>query len=143
MGIVDLMASHVWSEADIVRRTEAMAHAELTPEEEAILSRKVLSAMLGKWVMSEDDLATQARFVAACTAAHQAGIDARTDMWLLQSALDVEAAQQRLLRQVIADSEQDVAERVAAQAVLNAAAAPTQALVLLRNPQEENHGKTI
>jgi hypothetical protein len=143
MSFVDLMASHVWSEADIVRRTEALAHAELTTEEEAILSRKVVSAMLGKWEMSASDLTTQAKFVAACVAAHQAGVDARADMHLLQSVLDVEAAQHRLLLPEVADSDQDVAERNAAQAVINAVAAPALALVQLRNPPKENHGKTI
>jgi hypothetical protein len=90
MSFVNLMASDIWSEADIVRRTEALAHAELTIEEEAILSRKVLSAMLGKWEMSAEDLATQARFVHACTAAHTEGVAARADMALLQSAMDYE-----------------------------------------------------
>ena len=91
MSFVDLMESHVWSEADIVNRTEAMAHAVLSIEEETILSRKVLSVLLGAWTMTEDDLATQAKFAAACAEAHQAGVEARADMVLLQAVLDYEA----------------------------------------------------
>lgn len=121
MSFINLMANDVWTEADIVRRTEALAHAELTVEEEAILSRKVVSAMLGAWTMTEEDLATQARFAIACAAAHQAGVEARADMALLQAALDVEAA----------------------QALISAASAPVLALIELRNPPKEDDGKTV
>ena len=136
MSFINLMENHIWSEEDIVNRTEAMAHAVLSVEEETILSRKVISALLGAWTMTEDDLATQARFAAACAVAHQAGVEARADMALLQAAMDVEQAQLRL--QLAAEPAElaaiDAAERSAALAVLDKTTKEVMDLVSLRNP---------
>ena len=116
MSFINLMANDVWSETDITNRTEAMAHAVLSVSEEAILSRKIIAAMMGQWVMSPAELATQVAFSVALAEAHQAGIDARADMALLLSAMAYEGDN------------------------TIQASAETLALVALRNPVEADNG---
>lgn len=156
MSFIDMMANDVWSEADIVNRTEAMIRSGYPPNVEAIINRKATGAALGQYVLSADEQAEIAAYSATSEAARQAGNAARADMALLRKVLDHEAAQRRLALPAVTEPAtatgtdengeaievanpaiaQDEAERAAAQAVIDAADQATLDLVTLRNPPE-------
>ena len=137
MSFIDLMASTIWSEADIVRRTEEIVHGQFPVEAEVILHRKVTAAVIGQYTLTPAEQMDVGRYAQVCEAARQEGDAARADMALLTAAMAVEAAQRRLSLPEIEDGEQDAAERVAAQAVVDAAGPDVLALVALRNPVVE------
>ena len=130
MSFVDLMGSVVWSEADIVRRTEEMVRSSFSAEEEAILNRKTLGAVLGMYQMTPGEQAEMAAFAAVTEQARQAGIEARADMALLSAVMALEDAVRVLQREDATDE-----ERAAAQAVVGAATPEVNALYQARNPQ--------
>lgn len=153
-SFVNLLGNDVWSEADIVRRTEAELHGVVSKDAELILSRKMIGFSLGRVIPTAQEQAELLVYEMASYQAQQSGIAARADMALLQSALDYEQAQARLLLPAVTmpamitiinelDAHVEIinpaiaadeAERAAAQAVLDAATSETLALVLLRNP---------
>ncbi|HJV54318.1 MAG TPA: hypothetical protein VJ652_22835 [Noviherbaspirillum sp.] len=146
-SFVDLMGNDVWSEADIVNRTEALVRSEFSRDAEMILQRKATGALLGQYVMTEEEQAELARFATVTALARKAGVDARADMALLRAALDVEAAQRRRALPVFDGPEAledgspnpavqvDADERTGAQAVIDAAAPETLDLVAARAAQ--------
>lgn len=149
MSFVDLMASDVWSEADITRRTEALVRAEFSAERETILNRKVSGALAGQYQLTEAEQAEVALFQRVTLAAKQAGEQARADMALLLEVFDVEAAARRLARPVVEPEmdeagnvtnqeaiNQDAAERAAAQAAIDGASPDARALYVVRNPPQ-------
>lgn len=140
-SFVNLMASDVWSEADITNRTEAMIASEFSPTAVAILNRKATGAALGQYQLSPEDEAEIARYAEVSERAREVGKQAMEDMALLQAVLDVEAAMRRLAQppleteaadQVSIDA--DLADRHAAQAVIDSASPAAMALIQLRNP---------
>ena len=148
------MASHVWSEADIVNRTEAMVRSVFNAQAEDILSRKATGALLGQYALTPDEQAELARFAACTNAARAAGIAARADMALLAQVLPIEAAARRLVLPVVepiiegdpptivnqAAVDADAAEREAAMAIVDAASEEALELFSLRaaaQPSEE------
>lgn len=153
MSFVDLMGNDKWSEADIVRRTEAMVRAEVSADAETILNRKLQGASIGQYVLTPEDQAEINRFNSVVFGAQTAGAEARADMAKLQAVFDYEAAQARLALPVydgpatITDGEGntvpnpaialDAEERTAAQAVIDAASVDTLALAALRAPAPE------
>lgn len=98
MSFVDLMADDHWSEADIVRRTEAMIRSEFSAEAETILNRKVSGMVLGIYVPTEAEQAEMGRYQATVEAARVAGNEARADMAILLRVFPLEEAQRRLDR---------------------------------------------
>lgn len=98
MSFVDLMADDRWSEADIVRRTEAMIRSEFSAEAETILNRKVSGMVLGIYTPTEAEQAEMARYQATVEAARVAGNEARADMATLLRVFPLEDAQRRLDR---------------------------------------------
>ena len=102
MSFINLMANDVWSEADIIRRTEAMIRSEFSLDMETILNRKVLGISIGSYTPTEADLAEIARYDQVAKAAQAAGVDARADMALLLQVFPLEAAQRCLDRPTIA-----------------------------------------
>lgn len=160
MSFVNLLGNDVWSEADIVRRTEAELHGQVSREDELILSRKMIGFSLNRLIPTAEEGAQLMVYEIAAYAAQQSGNEARADMALLQSAMGVEAAQRRLALPAVTEPAMvtiidetdayveiinpaiaiDAAERAAAQAVLDAAGANALSLVLLRNPAVEAHG---
>lgn len=149
-SFVNLMANDVWSEADIVNRTEALIHAEVSRQAEQILNRKVTAAAIGQYVLTPDEQAEVVRYAALCNAAREAGLSARNDMLLLASAMAVETASARMARTAefptvpVEDGTEaenpayaaDAAERDAASLVVSSASADVLALVALRKPVE-------
>lgn len=154
MSFINLLANDVWSDADILNRTEAMVRSEFSLASEGIINRKLSGAGLGMYVPTLEDQAEIGRFAVATQAAAMEGAAAKADMLLLQSAMDYERAEARLAEPVPdfpltvtltatngTTSEvpnpaiaADVAERTAAQTILDTATPATLALVLLRNP---------
>lgn len=145
MSFVNLMASDLWTEADIVRRTEAMIASEFSPEAEAILNRKSTGQALGMYVLSPEEQAELARYSEVAEAARLEGVAARADMALLVRTLPVEEAFLRLERPEVepvldddgaitnqAEIDADQAERAEAQTVIDAADAEVLALIVLR-----------
>lgn len=142
-SFINLMADDVWSDADILRRTEAMIRSEFSAETETILNRKATGAALGQYELTPDDLAEIGRYDQVALAAQAAGVAARADMALLLRVFPLEDAQRRLDRLSLAGAwdrlqdpevdpitdeetgevvnaaevEQDKVERAAAQAV--------------------------
>lgn len=98
MSFVDLMADDRWSEADIVRRTEAMIRSEFSADAETILNRKVSGMVLGIYAPTEAEQAEMARYQATVEAARVAGDNARADMAVLLRVFPLEEAQRRLDR---------------------------------------------
>lgn len=133
-SFVDLMGRAVWSEEDIVRRTEAMLRGEFSLEQELILNRKLKGVENGVYVLTPGEAQELAAFQAASFRAQTEGFYARYDMARLRLALDVEEAERRLALPQVESVEdpayaQDVAERNAATAVISAATADTLLLV--------------
>lgn len=101
-SFVNMMADDIWSEADIVRRTEAMIRSEFSIEVETILNRKVLGISIGSYTPTEADLAEIARYDEVARHAQAAGVAARADMTLLNRVFPLEEAQRRLDRTALA-----------------------------------------
>ena len=147
MSFIDLMASDVWSEADIIRRTEAMVRQYFSADAEMIINRKLQGAALGQYALSAEELAEIARFNEVVFSARQAGEAARADMAVLNEVLAVEPAFLRLrqpeLKPELGEDErvinqdaldQDAADRMAAQALVDGASVQVLDLLMQRNP---------
>ena len=163
MSFINLMGSDVWSAADIVRRTEAELHGQVSKMDELILSRKMIGYSLGLMIPSAKEAADLTLYETAAYQAQESGIAAHADMALLQSALDYEAALRRLALPLItgpatiaaldADGRPitianpalavDAHERTAARDLLDAAGAETLDLVALRNPPAVTESEAI
>lgn len=129
-SFINLMADDVWSEADIINRTEAIIAAEFPPARHAILQRKVQGQGMGVYVLTEQEQQELQRYALVSAHAGSLADAARADMALLQAAFDAEAAQRRLA-QPPADppTDEDDVQRVAASAVLDAVTPEVQALL--------------
>ena len=147
MSFINLMASDVWTEADIIRRTEAMVRSKFTEAAELIINRKLQGAALGQYQLSLEEQAEVAAFNETVFAARQAGDAARADMAVLNEVLTVEPAFLRLRQpelepelgedgQVINQDalDQDAADRMAAQSLVEGASVQVLDLLIQRNP---------
>lgn len=154
-SFVNLMANDVWSETDIVNRTESLVRSEFSLAAERILNRKIQGATLGQYVLTNEEMGELQRFAVVTEGARQAGTVARADMALLLEAMKLEVAQQRLTLPVVEavlvpatdttpatisnqpELDKDAAERSAAQAAVDAGSVEANTLYLLRNPVVE------
>ena len=155
MSFVDLMASDVWTDADITRRTEAMVRSRFTEAAELVINRKLQGAALGQYRLTPAEQAEVAAFNATVFDARQAGEAARADMALLREVLAAEPAYLRLRRQTVAPAldeegavinqealDADAAERAEAQAAMDSVSTPGLELLALRNPEPEPAAET-
>jgi hypothetical protein len=126
-SFVNVLGSDLWSEADIVNRTESMIASYFPPNTTAILNRKVIGAATGRYTLSADEQAELDHYNTVCLAASAAGNAARADMARLQSALDYEHAL------AIAIVDRSFFEQV----IIDNASADTLALVAERTPAPE------
>lgn len=143
-SFINLMANDIWSEADITNRTEALIASEFSPTAVAILNRKATGAALGQYQLSPADVADIARYAEVSEWARDLGNQALKDMELLNETMVLEESIARLNRPALDpetnDSslvEQDLAERQAAQAVIDSASQEALDLAKLRNPMPE------
>ena len=143
-SFINLMASDVWSEADIINRTEALINSEFSPAAVAILNRKATGAALGKYQLSPTDVADIARYTEVSERARDLGRQAFKDAELLKEVLLVESALAILSKPTpetevenLVLIEQDLEERKKAQALVDSASQEVIDLVKLRNPDQE------
>lgn len=153
-SFINLLANHVWSDADITNRCRATIESQVPTARQDEL-RTIMLGHLAQMRAATDAEMAEIMLVKQLTIdAADLGRAARADMALLQSALDYEAAQARLLLQVVTEPAtitvtdmdgvatespnpaiaQDAAERDAAQALIDGASQDTMALLLLRHP---------
>lgn len=142
MSFIDLMASDVWSSADIDNKVQSLIRSRYSENDELKASR-----LARKPDQSESDLAFVAgvdSWIADCV---QQGTDARADMALLEEVLPMEDAARRLAMPVVEPElnedgevtnqeavDADIAQRADAQAVLDDASPEAKALYEQRNP---------
>lgn len=134
MSFVNLMANDIWSESDIILRTEAMVRSECSASREFILNRKVSGMVLGQYTMTPDEMLELSNFKALVEFAQQAGNEARADMALLLQTMELESAKKRLAEDPNPDNESDADERAAAQVIVDSASPEVNNLWNLRNP---------
>lgn len=147
MSFVNLYGNDIWSETDIVNKTEAMIHSTVSIEMENILNRKVTASVIGQYVLTNEDKALLDTYQRVCLYAQEEGNSARTDMALLLKVFPVESAMKRLALPVVEpilddegnvtnqdDIDKDTSERTEAQDTIDSADQETKDLVLLRNP---------
>lgn len=136
MSFIDTLsgtpADSDFSEADIVRRTEAVISSQFPDIQ--ILQRKVQGQMLGQYTLTTDEQAELQSYAAASFAAGSLADEARVAMALLRQAWAIEAARTRLALPPVDGDDQDAAERAAAQGVLDAASPEALALAAQRVP---------
>lgn len=90
MSFINLLENVVWSEVDIINRTEAMINSEFQKPRLDILSRKVSGQAMG-YVLTEQEQADLLAYQAVC---YQAGAEAdaaRADMALLTEVMAYES----------------------------------------------------
>lgn len=149
MSFIDMNANDVWSEQDIVNRTEEIKRNKYSDQEELILNRKVSGMQLGMYTLTASEQAELMDFNATVVQARAAGDAARTDMAALNLAFSVEAAQAALaaipadgvinpdddpvVQAAMQQSNTDLAaQRATQQAIIDGASADTTALVASR-----------
>ncbi len=155
MSFIDLMKNDIWSDADIVNRTEAMISSEFPKASYDILMRKVQGVAFGYTLTAHEQSELQ-RYQSVSYHAGAEAAAARADMDLLHRAMRYEEA---LLRLSLPVTDQpptttrtdetgvettidnplylaDRDEREAAQTLVNAATTDVTDLHLLRNPPQ-------
>lgn len=123
MSFVNLMASDVWSDADISNRVQAIIRSRFSAEDELKAAR-----LARKPDASSDDLAFVAAVDEVIAQAVAAGRDARADNALLIAVLGYEDA----VRTVATSEDPD--EIKAAQAIIDAASPDVINVANARNP---------
>jgi len=126
MSFINLMANDVWSEADIVAKTEALIHTHFSKEQELILNRKATGVALSQYTLSAAEMLELQNYAAKSHAARLEGEAARADMQVLAQVLALEAAMQQLAL---------VLDDAVAQAVIDTASVAAVQLYSLRNPE--------
>lgn len=141
MSFVDMMSNYIWSKADIDNKVQAMIRSKFSENDELKAARLARSSQDPEFVAAVD------AWIAHCV---EEGRDALQDMNTLHQVFAVEAAERRLSLPVVEpelDSEgsplnqdvfdQDVAERDAAQAVIDVATPEVMQWVDARRPPSE------
>jgi hypothetical protein len=151
MSFVNLMASDVWSSADIDNKVHALIRSRYSADDELKASR-----LARKPDPSESDSAFVAGVDAWIAECVQQGNDARADMTLLNEVFPMEAAARRLAMPLVEPEineegevtnqdaiDTDLAERADAQAIIDSASPEAKALYDLRNPPAPEPEETI
>lgn len=92
MSFINLLANDVWTEADMVRRTESMIRSEFSVEDEAILNRKAIGLALNTYQASQEELYQMQRYTAVAENARVELAAAMADMTLLKKVFQLEDA---------------------------------------------------
>lgn len=96
MSFIDLKSNDVWSDADILRRTESMIRSEFSLEEETILNRKALGSALGTYQLTEEEQYELVRYTAVAENARVEYQKAIHDMSVLKQVFVYEEAEKVL-----------------------------------------------
>lgn len=105
MSFINLMSNDVWSDADILRRTESMIRAEFSLDEETILNRKALGKALGTYEPTEEEQYELVRYTAVAENARVEYQAAVADMNLLKEVFVYEDASRVLNEMTLADAQ--------------------------------------
>lgn len=136
MSFVDMMGNDVWSEADIVNRTESIIRSKYSQTEELILNRKMSGVFSGLYTLTTDEQLELQDFNSMLLQARMAGVDARADMALLQQALNQEFTQ-RTLDTIPVDDPNLADQRTSLQAIIDAAPQSVKDLVAQRKAHRD------
>ena len=93
MSFIDLMSNDIWTEADILRRTESMIRSEFSLESESVLNRKATGTALGTYTLSEDEIYELIRYTAVAENARVEYQKAIHDMNMLKQVFAYEEAE--------------------------------------------------
>lgn len=104
MSFIDLMSNDIWTEADILRRTESMIRSEFSLESESILNRKATAATLDNYTLSEDEIYELVRYTAVAENARVEYQNAVKDMHLLHEVFKYEEAERVLSHMTLVDA---------------------------------------
>ena len=96
MSFIDLMGNVVFTDKQILKRTEAMIRNVFSAEAETILNRKVQEIHLGQAQMTPELEAEIALFAKVTKEAKEAGEQAKADNELLKQVLAYENAERTL-----------------------------------------------
>lgn len=99
MSFINLLANDVWSDADMLRRTESMIRSEFSQEAETILNRKAVGMALGTYTPSTEEVAEMERYTTVVEAARVELQAAQADMALLTQVFELEKAD-RIMKQM-------------------------------------------
>jgi hypothetical protein len=155
ISFINLMASDVWSEADIKNRLHAEIRSQVSEQAETELSRALQGAALGMHTLTQQEQASLMAFKVATDRVAALGVQARADAALLAEVMVLEVHARRLALPAVEpvmglgaepDDElvvinvdevaTDTAERDAAEAALAGATEAATALLALRNPSD-------
>lgn len=150
MSFVEMMASDVWSSADIDNKVQALIRSRYSAQDELKASRLARTSN-----PSETDAAFVASVDAWIAECVTEGRTARADMLVLTQVLDMEVAKRRLDMPLVepvldeegsttnqAEIDADVSERAGAQAVIDGASPEARTWFDLRNPVPEVQNDT-
>lgn len=149
MSFIDLMSHTIFTESDILKRTESMIRTYYSREQENILNRKMTGVMTGTYTLSESESMEIQDFSIKIMQARQVNIKATADNELLKKIIEVEKSYLRSISPVIEEIlEEDVVtnsveiaidleERSLAQSVVDNASGDVMDWVHLRNPVVE------
>ena len=143
-SFVNLLGNDLWSEADIVNRTEAMVRSQFSATDETIINRYISGVAFGV-PLTDWQLALVLSFKTCVLAAQEEAFKAVADMALLTEAIEVQAALKTLsadpVAQILGEGEEvlnqveldaDAAARAVAQAVVDTASEDAVTLANLR-----------
>lgn len=147
MSFIDMMANDVWSDLDIDAKVQAMIRSRYSPNDELKAARLARSGENPEFVAAVD------AWIAQCVSE---GRQARDDMALLQQVFKVEDAERRLALPAMEPElneegnvtnqdaiDADKAERVEAQAVIDAASLEVMQWVEVRRPPPDIWSKIV
>jgi hypothetical protein len=104
MSIINLLANDIWTDADILRRTESMIRSEFSFDEESVLNRKATAAALGAYEFTEDEQYELIRYTAVAENARVEYRAAVRDRDLLNEVFKYEEAEKTLSHVTLADA---------------------------------------
>jgi hypothetical protein len=159
MSFIDLMGNVVYTDAQILRRTEAHIRNVFSRTAEEILNRKITEIGLGQGQMTPELGAEIALFAKVAKEAQEMGEQAKKDNTLLKSILKYENASRRLLEPLYEGEEfsvgedgqkvenveytKDRKEREEAESIIKNTSEEVVALVSTRKPQEVQDEEVI
>lgn len=117
MSFINLLANDVWSDADMLRRTESMIRSEFSQEAETILNRKAVGMALGTYTPSAEELIEMDRYTTVVEAARVELQAAQADMALLTQVFELEKAD-RVVKQMSLSEALTVIESVKPEEVI-------------------------
>lgn len=106
-SFIDLMDDIIWTEVDILNRSESIIRQYYSLDWENILNRKITAALIGQYQLNETEVAEMEGYSTVCKQAQEAAAKSRVDNDLLKQTLEYERALD-ILSNVTSHSDTDV-----------------------------------